>query len=175
GARLQWSIDMYFWEKIRPLAPLPADYCERFSNVQAAIALEGLARLDAWTAARQRRAARMSATLGRVPGVRVPVVPPDRTHVFYQYCAYVPGRDVVVDASLRRGIDLETLHVDICTELDLFGRPHAATPGAREAAQTIQIPIYESLTDRQIDRVAAAVREAVLSLQARGAVGPAQV
>ncbi len=175
GTRLQWSIDIYFWEKIRPLAPLPDDYRERFSNVQAAIALEGLAQLDAWTAARQRRAARMSATLGRVPGVRVPVVPSDRTHVFYQYCTYVSGRDVVVDASLRRGIDLETLHVDICTELDLFGRPHAATPGAREAAQTIQIPIYESLTDGQIERVAAVVRDAVLSLQARGAVGPAQV
>lgn len=175
GARLQWSIDMYFWEKIRPLAPLPDDYGERFSNVQAAIALAGLSRLDGWTAERQRRAARMSDTLGRVPGVRVPIVPADRTHVFYQDRAYVPGRDVVVDACLRRGIDLETLHVDICTALALFGASHAATPGASEASQTIQIPIYESLTDAQIDRVAGVVRAAVLSLQARGAVGRAQV
>ena len=175
GARLQWSIDMYFWEKIRPLAPLPEDYRERFSNGQAAIALAGLARLDAWTAERQRRAARMSGLLNRVPGVRVPVVPPDRSHVFYQYCTYVPGRDVVVDGCLRRGVDLETLHVDICTEMELFGRRHAAAPGAHHAAQTIQIPIYESLTDPQIDRVAAVVRDAVLSLQARGAVGRAQV
>ena len=39
------------------------DYAERFSNVQAAIALEGLARLDEWTAARQRHAARMDRLL----------------------------------------------------------------------------------------------------------------
>ncbi len=43
GARLQWSIDMYFWEKIRPLAPLPDDYRERFGNVQAAIKRLGIA------------------------------------------------------------------------------------------------------------------------------------
>jgi dTDP-4-amino-4,6-dideoxygalactose transaminase len=161
GTRLHWSIDMYFWEAIRPLDPLPEDYRERFSNVQAAIALEGLALLDAWTAERQRHAHRMSVMLGRVPGVRVPVVPADRTHMFYQYCTYVPVRDAVVAACLRRGVDLETLHVDTCSELELFGARRAPTPGAKEAARTIQIPIYESLTDEQLDRVATVVREAV--------------
>ena len=173
--RLNWDIDMYFWEVIRPLDPLPADYRERFSNVQAAIALEGLGLLDGWSAARQRHAERMSDVLGRVSGVRVPVVPTDRSHVFYQYCAYVPARDAVVAACLRRGVDLETLHVDVCTELELFGSCHAATPGAQETTQTIQIPIYESLTDEHLERVAAVVREAVLSRQAEAPAAVHQV
>jgi dTDP-4-amino-4,6-dideoxygalactose transaminase len=165
GSRLHWSIDMYFWESIRPLDPLPADYRERMSNVQAAIALEGLAHLDRWTAEQQRHAHRMSTSLKRVPGVRVPVVPADRTHAFYQYCAYVPSREEAVAACLRRGVDLESLHVDICSELELFGTPTAA-PGASLAARTVQIPIYESLTDEQLDRVAAVVEEAVTSERA---------
>jgi dTDP-4-amino-4,6-dideoxygalactose transaminase len=159
--RLQWSLDMYFWEQIRPLDPMPADYRQRLSNVQAAIALEGLAHLPDWTRRTQEHAARMSQILRDVPGVRVPTVPPDRTHAYYQYCAYVPSRDEVVDACLRRGIDIETLHVDLCTELDLFGKSTWAAPGARATTHTIQIPVYEGLETDQLDRVAHVVREAV--------------
>jgi dTDP-4-amino-4,6-dideoxygalactose transaminase len=160
------SLDVYFWEAIRPLDPLPPDYRQRFSNVQAAIGLEGLAHLEAWTAGAQAHAERMSAVLRHVPGICVPTVPPDRTHAFYQYCAYVPARDAVVDACLHRGVDIETLHVDVCTELDLFRMAGSVAPGALETTRTIQIPIYESLTDAQLDRVAAVVREAVSSLDA---------
>jgi perosamine synthetase len=164
GTRLHRSLDMYFWERIRSLDPLPPDYRQRFSNVQAAIALDGLAYLDAWTARTQQHAWRMSAMLGQVPGIRVPAVPLDRSHAFYQYCAYTPGREVVVDACLRRGVDIETLHVDLCTDLPLFGGSSTAVPGARAATQTIQIPSYESLTDTHLDRVATVVRDAVQSL-----------
>jgi dTDP-4-amino-4,6-dideoxygalactose transaminase len=164
GSRLRWSLDMYFWEAIRALNPLPEDYRERISNAQAAIALEGLARLDEWTAVRQRHANRMTELLDGVRGLRVPFVPPGRTHVFYQYCVYVPARDAVVDACLRRGVDLETLHVDVCPDLALFGARHRPAPGARETMGTIQVPIYEVLTDMQLDRVGEAVRDAVVSL-----------
>jgi dTDP-4-amino-4,6-dideoxygalactose transaminase len=165
GARLRWSLDMYFWEAIRPLDPLPDDYRERISNVQAAIALEGLGRLDEWNAARQRHANRMTELLDGVRGIRVPFVPPGRTHVFYQYCVYVPARDAVVEACLRRGVDLETLHVDVCPELTLFGTGQRYAPGARETTGTIQVPIYERLTDTQLEHVAAAVRDALLSVE----------
>src|SRR5207245_1207977 len=37
-----WSPDVYLWEAIRRLDPLPDSYTERFPNVQAAIALAGL-------------------------------------------------------------------------------------------------------------------------------------
>lgn len=162
-ARLKVDFDGYFWEAIRPLDPLPADYRERMSNVQAAIGLEALSRLDAWTVATQRHAARMSERLINLPGVRVPAVPGDRTHAFYQYCAYVPDRDAIVDRCLRRGVDLETLHVDVCSELPLFDASRVVAPGARASTATVQIPVYESLTDEQIDRVADVTRDAILA------------
>ena len=41
--------DVYLWEKIRSLDPLPDTYTERFPNVQAAIGLAALKHLDEWT------------------------------------------------------------------------------------------------------------------------------
>jgi dTDP-4-amino-4,6-dideoxygalactose transaminase len=40
------------------------------------------------------------------------------------------------------------------------------TPGAKETTRTVQLPVYESLTDEQRDRVASVVTEAVLSTPA---------
>jgi dTDP-4-amino-4,6-dideoxygalactose transaminase len=164
STRFNWSIDMYFWEPIRRLEPLPADYHVRYANVQAAIGLEGLRHLNRWQRKTERHAARLSAVLSSVPGVRVPAVPSDRTHTFYQYSAYVPERDIVVARCLRRGVDIETLHVDVCTALDLFGASDRASPGAHETTQAIQIPVYESLTDAELERVASVVRGAVESV-----------
>jgi dTDP-4-amino-4,6-dideoxygalactose transaminase len=153
-ARMNWNLDMYFWEPIRRLDPLPPDYHQRYSNVQAAIGLESLRHVDDWAERTVAHAARMTAELRGVPGVRVPHVPADRTHAFYQYCAYVPSRDAVVSRCLSRGVDLETLHVDVCPDLDVFkGLAHAVPQGARRASETIQIPVYESLTDAEVARV----------------------
>jgi perosamine synthetase len=160
-ARMKWNLDMYFWEAIRSLDPLPPDYHQRYSNVQAALGLEGLRHVDEWTNRTVAHAARITASLRGVPGVRVPLVPPDRTHAFYQYCAYVPSRDALVGQCLNRGVDLETLHVDVCPDLDAFNAPgHAAPQGARQASETIQIPVYESLTDAEVARVGEVVAEA---------------
>lgn len=156
------SPDVFLWEKIRPLHPLPAEYMERFPNVQAAIGLDALRRLDGWTAQVQANAAAMDRALGDLPNVQVPYVPPDRTHVYYQYCAYGPddpGRDELVVRCVRRGIDIETLHVDVPPDMELFRGLRGEAEGARRAAQAIQIPIYAGLTREQLEQVASTVRD----------------
>ena len=77
--------DVYLWEKIRPLDPLPDVYTERFPNVQAAIGLEALKKLDDWTEQTRAHAHAMDRALADLPGISVPTVPPKRTHVYYQY------------------------------------------------------------------------------------------
>src|SRR4029079_4184033 len=156
--------DVYLWEDIRPLDPLPDSYTERFPNVQAAIGLAALERLDEWTEATRRHALIMDEALGSLPDITVPRVPPKRTHVYYQYCVYGPKRDELVVACVRRGIDIETLHVDVCSDLDLFAgtrvEPEGA-PGAHRAAEAMQVPVYSTLTDAQAARVARVVRGAL--------------
>lgn len=157
--------DVYLWESIRPLTSMPPGYHERFTNVQAAIGLEGLAHLDEWT----RRTVAHAGTVTRAlqgTAIETPYVPPGRTHVFYQYAIYAPNRDEVVKRCIRHGVDVETLHVDVCTRLPLFGGGHAPAPGAERAADTIQLPIYSSLEDSEVARVAAVVRDAVTAAAA---------
>jgi perosamine synthetase len=153
--------DVYLWETIRPLDPLPEDYPERFANVQAAIALAGLEALDGWTAATRAHARVMDEALKGLPGVQTPLVPEGREHVYYQYCVYTPDRDHAVTQSVRRGIDIETLHVDVCSRLPLFESYHTDAPGAERAADVIQVPVYASLSDAEIARVARTVRKAM--------------
>ena len=53
----------------------------------------------------------------------------------------------------------------MCAPSSISSAPPRASRQGREATtQTIQIPISESLTDAQMDRVASVVRDAVVSL-----------
>jgi len=166
--------DVYLWEKVRSLSPLPEAYTERYSNVQAALGLASLDSLDGWTAATQAHARRLDERLARVPGVRTPRVPADRDHVYYQYCIYAPDRAALVRHCLYRGVDLETLHVDVCPRLELFaGERRLESPGAERAADAVQVPVYASLTDAQIERIADVVEHAFERKAERGSLKPA--
>ena len=154
--------DVYLWEKIRSLTPLPESYTERFPNVQAVLGLAALEMLDSWTARTRQHAHVMDRALGDLPGITVPHIPPKRTHVYYQYCVYGPQRDELVVRCVRRGVDIETLHVDVCSDMDIFATETvvpAGAPGARRAAGAMQIPVYSTLTDEQAQRVARVVRD----------------
>jgi dTDP-4-amino-4,6-dideoxygalactose transaminase len=159
---LGWQPDVSLWEKIRPLSPLPAEYTERYSNVQATLGLASLELLDGWTAATRSHAHAVHAALGGLPGVQVPTEPPDRTHVYYQYCLYGPARDTLVRRCIRRGVDIEMLHVDVCPRLDLFRAERTEAAGAERAARAVQVPVYASLTDARLRRVMKVVRQAVV-------------
>jgi len=148
------------WESPRRLEPLREEHLERFSNVQAAVGLAGLELLEVWTAATRSHAHALNVALADVPGVRVPVELPERTHAYHQYCLHVEHRDALVARCVRRGIDIERARVDVCPRLDLFFGERTPTPGADHAEQAVQIPVYASLTDVQVRRIAKVVRKA---------------
>ena len=161
---------MFLWEKIRSLEPLPESYIERFPNVQATIGLEALKHLDEWTSRARAHAESMNRVLSATPGVQVPVVPSGCSHVYYQYCVYGPervDRDELVVRCVRRGVDIETLHVDVPPDMELFAGAVAEATGARRASQAIQIPVYSSLTDEQVARVATVVRDVLAESSSR--------
>jgi hypothetical protein len=83
--------------------------------------------------------------------------------VYYQYCVYGPprlDRDELVVRCVRRGVDIETLHVDVPPDMELFAGATAEADGARRASQAIQVPVYASLSEAQVNRVAAVIRDA---------------
>jgi dTDP-4-amino-4,6-dideoxygalactose transaminase len=96
--------------------------------------------------------------------IAVPQTPPDRTHVYYQYCAYVPDSETLVKRCIRRGVDVAPMHVDVCSRMELFGGNGTSMPGAERAETAVQVPVYESLADHEIERVGRLVRQQVMSL-----------
>ena len=95
------------WDAARPLD----DEADSHSTVRGwmyqpgelpcAIARAQLARLAETTARAQRNGAHLSERLGSLAGVRVPVVPPDRTHVFHKYRVVLDPRPLGVALSPR--------------------------------------------------------------------------
>ena len=154
------------WEAVRSLDPLPAHYRGRFSNVQAAIGLAGLERLPEYIDRVRRHARVFDAALKDVPGVTIPRVPEGREHVYYQYCPYVPDYQRLVNSCIRRGVDVAPMHVDSCTEMELFGWQGPPAPGAQKAMTAVQVPVYESLADHEIERIANLVRRQAMKQRA---------
>ena len=56
------------------------------------------------------------------------------------------------------------MNVDVCSRMELFGKHHPTIPGAETAATAVQVPVYESLSDAEIERVGRLVREQVSRL-----------
>ena len=161
--------DVYLWEKVRPLAPFPAGYRERYSNVQAALGLAGLTHLDGWTETTRGHARAMSAALAGLPGVLGPPSPADRVHVYYQYPVYVPDRDATVRRCLRRGLDVEYHHMDVCPDLPLFAEASSDVPWARRTTDAVQVPVHAGLSDADVQRVADRMRGALADGSPTGA------
>jgi perosamine synthetase len=160
-----WKPEQRLWEDVRPLNNFPPHYRGRFSNVQAAIGRAGLARMPEFIERTRRHAKRFDELLGDLPGVTVPVIPEGRTHVYYQYCAYVPDSVELVKRCIRRGVDVAPMHVDDCTKMPLFDWHGPPAPGAAKAMTAVQVPVYESLSDQEIERVGTLVRAQLLKAQ----------
>ena len=157
------------WEDVRRLDPLPEQYRGRFTNVQAAIGLAGLRRLPEFIERTRQHARILDGILGDVPGITIPQIAAERTHMYYQYCAYVPDSETIVKRCIRRGVDVAPMHVDVCTRMELFGWTGRGMPGADTAAKAVQVPVYESLSREEIERVGRLVRDQVLRLSSQGA------
>jgi dTDP-4-amino-4,6-dideoxygalactose transaminase len=158
---MDWKPEEKLWETVRRLDPLPPHYRGKFSNVQAAIGRAGLRRLPEFIERTRRHAGILNTLLGDLPGVTIPQIPEGRTHVYYQYCAYVPNSVELVKRCIRRGVDAAPMHVDDCTKMDLFGWQGPPAPGAGKAMTAVQVPVYESLSDDEVERIGRVVRDQV--------------
>lgn len=150
--------DVYLWEPIRPLVRLPPAYRQRYTNVQARLGLAGLQRLEEWTATTRRNAAMLTRALAGCHGLVPPATPADRVHVYYQYSVYAPDRDRLVRDCIRQGLDVETLHVDVCTDLPLFRDFASPCPGALRAASAVQLPVSSMLSADAVAWIAQIVK-----------------
>jgi dTDP-4-amino-4,6-dideoxygalactose transaminase len=144
----------------------------RLTEVQAAIGRIQLRKLPQWVARRRENAERMAGRLSDVPGLRIPVPPPDVGHAYYRLYVFVRPEQ------LAAGWDRERVMVEInahgvpctvgsCSEIylekaftDRGWGPPDRLPVARELGETsLALLVHPTLSDQAIDFAAGKIRE----------------
>jgi hypothetical protein len=158
------DLSRFLWEKIRPLDPLPENYKRRFSNAQAIVGLHGLEELPALNARSRDNAGQLSQGLRGIPSIVTPPQIPGTEPVFYQYCIRASQPEELSRRAIRRGIDIEIMHVDICNKLDLFKDYASACPVAESTENTLQLPVYTRLKPAEVRRILKVIYAAAKTL-----------
>jgi dTDP-4-amino-4,6-dideoxygalactose transaminase/acetyltransferase-like isoleucine patch superfamily enzyme len=141
----------------------------RLTDLQAAIALPQLARLDRINAARRANAAHLSEHLRELPGIVVPEVPAGREHVFHQYTVRITGqapvdRDEFVVRLAERGVTCGVYYPRLAHDHPCY-REHPgvvvdATPvAARVVREVVSLPVHPQLGPGDLARIVDAVGE----------------
>jgi dTDP-4-amino-4,6-dideoxygalactose transaminase len=132
----------------------------RLDELQAAVLLIKLEKLDAWTAARQANAAhytKLIESAGLAEWIGVPYETPGERHIFNQYVIRVSQRDRVRAHLESCGIGTEVyyplpLHEQRC--FSYLGHSSEDFPLAhRAAAEVLALPVYPELTAQQREYV----------------------
>jgi perosamine synthetase len=163
------------------------------SELQGAVALAQMDKLDLAVRQRVAMAERLSGHLGGLPGIRTPWVEPGSQHTYWKYCLWVdsrqlPGGNQAVARLLRqRGISCAPRYIQkpafdcqVFRHQRTFGRsrfpftlarPEAVDyapcnfPGTFQALdQVLVLPWNERYTEEHVDAIAVAVEDAVATL-----------
>ena len=137
-------------------------YCSRLDDMQAALLRVKLRRLDAWTAARRRLAARYRAELAGLPLV-LPAEHPRAHHIYHLFTVRHPRRDDLAKALADQGVGTAVHYPLPVPGQPMFGqRDEARFPEAwRASREVLSLPCFPELTDAEADAVIKAVRTAL--------------
>ncbi|HPU98381.1 MAG TPA: DegT/DnrJ/EryC1/StrS family aminotransferase [Candidatus Hydrogenedentes bacterium] len=144
-------------------------YNFRMTDIQAAVGLTQLRKLDSMNRRRIVIAARYTEGLSGIPGLRLPQVRPDRTHVFHLYPVVlepekhgVTKEDFVYRMLHEYGIRVGTHYIPLTWSTAFRKRGYA--PGQFPVADTarerlVTLPIHPRLTEEAIDYLISSVHE----------------
>jgi len=165
----------------------------RMSELQGAVALAQMDKLDGAVHQRVAMAERLTEHLAGLPGIRTPWVAPGNRHTYWKYCLWVdsrelPGGNQAVARLLRqkgiscapRYIQKPAFECQIFRHQRTFGRSRFPFTLARPEAvdyspalfagtfqaldEVLVLPWNERYTEEHVDAIAAAVEEAVAAL-----------
>lgn len=143
----------------------------RMTDVQAAIGIPQLKKIDAINASRQKNAETLNELLADVAEIATPVTSSNNSHVWHQYTIRVldgskRSRDEVIEYLTARGVGCGIYYPYLAHDYDCFrGNPNiepTATPvAARLVREVISLPVHQYLSAEDLVTIASAVRTAV--------------
>lgn len=141
----------------------------RMTDLQAAIGLVQMTRLDGILAERRRLAIRYRQALAKdVPWLQTPDCPPDRTHSYQSFITRMRpeapvSRDEVIRALGESGIAAKRGIMNCHQEpAYMEGCRHGPLPHSEAAlAECLILPLFPGMTDAQVERVVKAIASIV--------------
>jgi dTDP-4-amino-4,6-dideoxygalactose transaminase len=140
---------------------------QRMTDLQAAIGIPQLARIQAIGDRRRANAAALDAALGRSTSLRAPIVLPGNRHVYHHYTTRVlPESGLRRDDLARQlqalGVETGVFYRRTVFDHDCFrGHPGVAADPCPVAAavvtQALSLPVHHHLSASELDQVCSAV------------------
>lgn len=143
-------------------------YNYRLTDLQGAIAVEQLKKVDTFTSARQENATLLSEGLVGVDGIVLPTIKEDRTHAFHQYTVRVTDdflltRDEFVDALRAKGVGAGVYYpraLHTYPHIAKLGFSKGDFPIAEQVAdQVISLPVHPAVTKEEIKTIINTIKE----------------
>jgi dTDP-4-amino-4,6-dideoxygalactose transaminase len=143
-----------------------AGWNERLDGLQAAFLRAKLPHLDAWNAARRERAGKLRAALG--DGLRLLEERPETPCVYHLFPVRTADREGLARRLDEAGIDTGVHYAPACHRQPPFddGAEERCPVAVGWAAEELSLPMFEHLSDAELERVAAACNEAVIAVGA---------
>ncbi|MFQ5596220.1 MAG: DegT/DnrJ/EryC1/StrS family aminotransferase [Anaerolineae bacterium] len=135
-------------------------YNLRMTDLQAAIGLVQLEKLEAWNAQRQANAANLTDRLAGVDGVVTPRIRAGATHVFHQYTIRVRDRDAAVSRLTHQGIGVGVYYPTPIHQQPLYrqlGYADSLTQVGAASREVLSLPVHPSLTAAELNCIVEAV------------------
>ena len=141
----------------------------RMTDVQAAIGLVQLGRLDAIVARRRELALRYRRALAGIDGLTMIGDPPDGSTNFQSFWVVLPddfplGRNELLERFMANGVSPRRGIMASHQEPAYAGHPHAPLPVTeRLTARSVLLPLFHDMTEAQQDHVVDVLRRAARS------------
>lgn len=135
---------------------------ERMANLQAALGLVQLARIDAFNEGARRNARILTEGLKDVPDITVPPTEGENhIYVYYPLVVEPPKRDGLRRYLLRHGVDSKITDMSDCSRLRPFQEVRNATanPPDPQEASILEICVYPNISRDNMHRIVRVIRE----------------
>lgn len=139
------------------------------TDVQAAIGRAQLRHFSGWQAQREELVRHYDTELGAIDGIVLPARPRSGRHAWHLYVirvlpAFGLDRDQFVSELNRRGIDCSVHFIPLhlmpyMQRLASDGDDLSLAVADQVFEQVVSLPLYHSLTEDEVDRVCAAIRD----------------
>jgi UDP-4-amino-4,6-dideoxy-N-acetyl-beta-L-altrosamine transaminase len=150
-------------------------YNYRLTDLQSALGLSQLGKLEAWVARRRAIAARYTTAFAALPEIETPIVLPDRQPAWHLYVIRLNlDRLRVGRSELFRALRAENIGVNV-HYIPVPWHPYYQSLGYKKGEwpvaegayeRMISLPIFPAMTDRDVEDVIAAVRKVVTAYAA---------